>query len=129
MGEFQSKTFTPVEIRSRITPRAEKIGVTVAAGLTLPIGTILGEQTVGGLYAAYDNTLHDGTEVARGILAYSVNTGATIDARGLVGQNCDVAVPMYIHGDFVKSLVLGLDAAAIADLQMRDLGSRDEVTF
>jgi hypothetical protein len=47
--------------------------VVVVKGQNLVAGAVVGKITSGGAYAQYDNTAHDGTEAAAGILLQAVD--------------------------------------------------------
>jgi head decoration protein D len=77
---------------------------------TLRKGLVLGKVTATGKYMEYDPSASDGTETARVILDDEINllndaaTAADTDALGA------------FRGDFVAASLIGLDAAAKADL-------------
>ena len=84
------------------------ISVTVASGAgVLQAGTVLGKVTASGKYVAYDNTALDGSETAVAILADKVDATSS-----------DQLAPAYIHGVFVESALVGLDAPAKSDLTL-----------
>ena len=77
---------------------------------TLRKGLVLGKVTATSKYKQYDALAEDGTETARVILADQVDlldesgTAADTDALGL------------FRGDFIADKLIGLDAAAKAEL-------------
>lgn len=90
----------------------------------LPRGTVLGQVTATGLWRAYLTGASDGSETARGFLAYDINvlsTGKlvfTTTAGQLSGELGEVynAAPMYYSGTFRTQDLTGLDAAGVADM-------------
>ena len=109
MGEINTTTYTPAEIRASGDEAGfATTNVTLASTQTaVTAGTVLGIVTASGLAVAYDDSANDGSEVAVGLLA--------IDADP-AGESRAIPVPMYIRGQFTASKLTGLDAAAIADL-------------
>jgi len=109
MGEINTTTYTPAEIRASGDEAGfTTTNVTLASTQTaLVAGTILGIIAASGLAAEYDDSANDGTEVAVGILA--VDADPVTEGRA-------IPVPMYIGGQFVEANLTGLDAGAIADL-------------
>lgn len=84
-------------------------GVTVAGGQgILPIGTVLGRKTSDKKYYVYNNSLSNGTEVARGVLRRPIDT-----------RNGDQLANIVIQGILKNDLVSGADAAALVDLNAR----------
>lgn len=82
---------------------------------TLRSGLTLGKVTATGYYKEYDDADGDGTEVAVGFLLHPIRLvdpfGNALAAGQLVfGQ-------MVIGGEIDSSLVYGLDAAGLVDLQ------------
>jgi hypothetical protein len=85
---------------------------------TLVKGTILGEVTASKKYNAYVDANSDGTNVARGILQYSI----TVDDAGNITMSVDrsfteTTTPMWFQGIFLSTDLTGLDANGLADLQ------------
>ena len=79
-------------------------------------GTVMGIVTATGLWAPYDDSAGDGTEVAKGILADTYDIQATqADLRH--------QAVVYIHGSFVEANLTGLDANGKTDLAGRSVGS------
>ncbi|MFA7264887.1 MAG: head decoration protein [Candidatus Nanopelagicales bacterium] len=98
-------------------------GVTLAAGQgILPLGTVLAQRTTDKKWVKYDNGGSDGAGVARGVLRRGVDTGT--DAQGHTYQG-----NIVISGILKSQLVVGLDSAAIADLNARLDDSFDTLTF
>lgn len=82
-----------------------------------------------GLFAAYDDTLSDGTEVARALLKRRTRThidGTLIDDVGL--NTTKRAVFVYTGGYFLTSELTGLDAAGVADLGRLVVGTTGTLT-
>lgn len=57
--------------------------VTIAAGQNLAAGTVVGQITASGKYAAHDPEAEDGTENAAGVLYAAVNA-ADDDKKGVI---------------------------------------------
>ncbi len=73
-------------------------------------------------FAPYLDTNSDGTQVAKGVIAYECSTDSggwitpgPVAIEGVVGESTKDA-PMYIKGYFRTSDLIGLDAAAVTDL-------------
>lgn len=64
----------------------DNITVRVPANTTMPAGTVLGQISANGKYAAYDDAATDGTETAAGILyaPLSHDENTTQDVTGVV---------------------------------------------
>ncbi len=116
------KTITPLRVRATERGRESDLGVTVASTArdsgntpttTLRKGLVMGKITASKKYAEYDDAETDGTEVAVGILADSVD---------LTDQSSDGCTPtdqdgaLIMIGDLVEDDLIGLDAAAKVDL-------------
>ena len=90
-------------------------------------GTIaIAETTVGtpgpGLYAAYNDSNSDGTQVAKAILEHDVTTD--LSGREVLEYGVgDQTTPAFVHGYFLCSQLVGLDANAVADLGGLSQGS------
>lgn len=95
-----------------------------ASAQNLARGTVMGQVTSTGLWAAYDGTAIDGTETARGILVYDLQISASslVTYSGTALQAGDefgvtfTDAPIYIAGVFRTSDLTGLDASAVEDL-------------
>jgi len=97
-------------------------GVTLAPGQGILLGgTLLGRVTATKLWKAYNNSASDGTEVARGILRKSVDTG--LDANAVAFQ-----ANIVIQGIVKNSKVSGAGATAIASA-VADLNARQDTVF
>lgn len=105
-----STTYTPKEIvYNGMVPKFTH-PITVKSGVTLVKGTVVGKVTATGLYAAYDNTASDGTEVAAGVLATHVDTSST-------GLNQATEARIYRgFGVLLTDQLTGMDAKALQDL-------------
>ncbi len=57
--------------------------ITVVSGQNLTVGDVVGKITASGKYAIYDNAAADGTEVAAGVLLFSVDASAA-DQDGVI---------------------------------------------
>lgn len=98
------------EILFSTVGKVEK-GGTIAkqgAGAVIASGTVLGRITASGKYAPYSNVAADGTEVAVAVLH------AHVDTR--IG---DVLGNIILGGELKLDQLVGLDAAAIVDLNGR----------
>lgn len=122
MSEFTQTSYTTKEIEAGVNMPCPTIPVTIASGLDLAKGTVLGRITASGLYGAYNDGNSDGTEVASGVLASAVNSSST-------GQNRPVDSPMHIGGAFYEDQLVGVDAAAIVDLKARSVPGRNLFIF
>lgn len=90
-------------------------GVTLAAGQgVLPIGTVLAQRTSDKKWVKYATAGTDGADVARGVLRRGVDTGLD-SAPGTPEYQGNIV----ISGILKLPLVVGLDAAAITDLNAR----------
>ena len=102
--------------------QAQEASVALKPSTTFQAGTVLGQITAQpGVFAPYDNAALDGTEVARLILQYPCRTDASGNialgdqAAGEWGQTVKTA-PAWKSGTFKTADLVGLDAAAVADL-------------
>lgn len=118
-------TFTGVKLEPFMNPdMARTITVKLAPSLTLAAGAVLGRVDATNLWVAYVDAAVDGSGVARAILQYAVATDAT--GKHFIGAAAvsehgqfELSVPAYDRGDFLVADLVGLDAAAIADLKAR----------
>lgn len=94
--------------RSGITVLATTVGADADGNKILKAGVVMGKITASGKYAAYDNGLSDGREVAVGILLESINL-----------KDGDVICGLLLHGSVLDARVSGADAAAKTDLTGR----------
>lgn len=95
--------------RVGVTIDATTVGVVDSLGnKPMKAGTIVGKITSGGKYAAYDNALSNGREVAAGILTESINL-----------KDGDVITGILMHGSVLEARISGLDSGARADLAGR----------
>jgi hypothetical protein len=121
----ESKTATPREylldtmhvvrknilISSTARDAMETDGSTARVPTTqLRRGLVLSKITVGGKYAQYDNTAHDGTEVADCILDQDVDL---LDNEG-TPQDTPAVAAIHCYAD--ESELLGIDANGKTDL-------------
>lgn len=117
--------FSSVKLVPFLNPEdARLIAVTLPASVELAAGTVLGEVTATGKFDAYADAGAGGLDVARVILAVDVVT----DSNGLVtytdtsGQTSGefgqkhASAPAYYKGVFSCADLVGLTAAAVADL-------------
>lgn len=123
MPTTATTTFTTNRLDPYINPEeamASIIHVPITASLTLAKGTVLGKVTATGKYSAYNDALSTGVEVARLILQYSITTDASsnVTIDGEFGAT-RLTAPVYTQGDFRSEDLVGMDAAALADLQGR----------
>ncbi len=116
-------TWSPAKLEPYIHPdKAEQVVVKLAPSLTLAKGTVLGRITASDLWAAYNDALSTGVEVARAILGHDVAT----DAGGLHYYGAQASSEYgeahlhawaYISGDFAVADLVGLDANGLADMK------------
>lgn len=81
---------------------------TITGAASLVAGTVLGRVTASGKLAAYADANVDGTETAIAVLLEDADATAA-DVNAVVG----------FAGVYVEANVIGLDAAAKADLEAR----------
>jgi len=106
-----------------LIPEPSTIAVRMRQG-SYARGTILGIVTVGGLYAAYSNAASDGTQTAAAIAMYDMQVAATgiitfsddSEATGGDHRETHLTAPVYVAGVFRTTDLVGLDAAAVAEL-------------
>ncbi len=85
---------------------------------TYAAGTVIGEVTATpGTFGAYANANTNGTQNAAGILRY----GCVVDGSGNITMGSDIggtvkSIEYYIGGYFQTQDLVGLDAAAVQDL-------------
>ncbi|HEU4752570.1 MAG TPA: head decoration protein [Armatimonadota bacterium] len=118
-------TWTNLKLEPAIHPEdVRTIAVKLGASLSLARGTVLAQKTADSKWYAYNNANADGTETARAILPYDVQTDASgnvtysstaSQAGGEHGQK-DTSVPVYVKGTFKTADLTGLDAAGVTDL-------------
>lgn len=102
--------------------QAQVLPIKLAPSLTLAKGTVLGRITASNLWAAYDDALSTGVEVARAILQIDVATDASgnhfygAQASSEQGESHTHA-PAYVSGNFRVADLTGIDANGLADLK------------
>lgn len=122
-GYRSGEEHQPIEIMASMVGLVQK-GVTLAPGAgVLDAGTVLGRVTDSSLYTVYANANEDGTETAKGVLRESVDTGTDAEADPEHLGN------IVLAGTLKHSLLTGLDAAAITDLNGRVDTDRDYFIF
>lgn len=96
------------------------------AGAAVTVATVRNGATgTLGTYAAYSPTATDGSQIARGFLAYDCATDASgnISLASVAGAAefgaTQKDVSMYVSGMFLVSELTGLDTKAVSDLQSR----------
>lgn len=118
MPTTATDTYTGDRLVPLIAPEeARRLHVSLAVG-TYAKGTLLGEVTATpGTYRAYADANTDGSQTARAILEYAVTADASgnITALGDRGPTTKTT-PAYRGGTFQATDLVGLDAAAVADL-------------
>lgn len=82
---------------------------------TLRSGLVLGKVTVGGAYKEYDDADADGTQTAVGVLLHPIRLRDPFGNTLPAGQK--VFGEMVVGGKVNSSLLLGLDANGLTDLQ------------
>jgi len=111
-GQFDEGSVTDSELLYSTSGYTQK-GVTLAGGQgILYAGTVLGRVSDSKKWAQYDNSANDGTEVARGVLRKTTDTGT-----GETSQ--DVQANIVIRGILKNALISGADANALTDLNAR----------
>jgi hypothetical protein len=119
LGYGALKEADPTEFRLSDHGRDMDEGVTIASSArdsentpdtTLRKGLVLGKITASGKFAQYDSGASDGTETAYGILADEVKV---VDEDG---SAADAFATVMVHGKVDESKLIGIDAAAKADL-------------
>jgi hypothetical protein len=108
---------------------ARTINVAIVASQTIARGTVLGMVTASGKYQAYVDAAVDGSGVAQVIAQYDMTTDASGNVTILGDPNLATAkvAPVWWKGTFKISELVGLDAAAVADLKARLLLTNDPV--
>lgn len=94
--------------RGGITVDATTVGADASGNKVLKAGTVMAPITATGKYAAYDNTLSNGREVADGFLPEGINL-----------KDGDVICGLIVHGSVLSARTSGLDANARVDLAGR----------
>ena len=85
-------------------------GCTLGGGQgIIPLGTVMGRVTATKKWAPYASGASDGTQVARGVLRTTVDTGTG-------ASSVDVQANIVIMGQLTWSLMSGADATAITSL-------------
>ncbi len=119
LGYGALKEADPTEFRLSDHGRDMDEGVTIDSSArdsgnspdtTLRKGLVLGKITASGKFAQYDSGAADGTETAYGILA---DEGKVVDEDG---NAVDTFATVMVHGKVDESKLIGIDAAAKADL-------------
>lgn len=101
--------YTGREILAGDHPKPKKRGITLKGGQGILLaGTVLAQKSSDKLYYVYNNGGSGGLEVATGVLAYTVDTGASAAVN--FGAN------QYKGGCFKTTLLSGMDSAALVDL-------------
>lgn len=83
MAQFDERTYPGDWLKWEQDANYSREQVTIAAGQNLMSGAVVGMISVGGRFAAYDNGLSNGLEVAAGILVEDVNATAA-DRQGVI---------------------------------------------
>lgn len=110
---YQETDFTTDDELLYSTARFTQKGCTLKPGQgILPLGTVMGRVTATKLWVVYNNGASDGSEVARGVLRKTVDTGT--DAAGARKQ-----ANIVISGILKNSKMSGADANALTDLNAR----------
>jgi len=117
-GTSGASEVKPAEILYSYAKFTQK-GVTLASGQGLLAGgTLLGRVTATKKYVAYADGASDGSEVCKGVLRQPVDT-----------SNGDAAGNIVISGILRRSKLVGLNAAAVADLNGREDADNDIFSF
>lgn len=104
-------------IKSTVGLRKEGGTIAQAAG-ALASGTVLGRLDANDKYVAYDDTNMDGSETAVAVLAKAVDA-----------TDGDVLGEIIVGGVLKHDQLVGLDAAAVTDLNGREDTVRNEFSF
>lgn len=103
-------TFTQLKLEPLQNPDlARSIAVKLKASTTFTLGEILGEiAATPGIFAKYDPTANDGTEVPKGLAMYSCITDASGNPTGVTFPYPpfpEPSMPMYVRGEFDCALI------------------------
>jgi hypothetical protein len=121
MPTAASTTFTAARCDPLYGGKCPEQNVAIIPSVTITKGTIVGELTATpGTFKAYASGNGDGSQVAKGIMVYSVTTDASsnITIAGEYGQTQKYC-PIYMGGGlsfFKISDLTGLDAAGLVNL-------------
>lgn len=128
-------TLTRLKLEPYIDPQhARTIALDMLPNLTIARGTLLGQITTVGAtqyrVKAYNDANSDGSQTAIAIAAYDLVTDALGNVvLGTTGSAVDLmrgsepTAECYWKGTFLLSEIIGYDAAALADLNARIIGS------
>lgn len=101
-------------------PNPNKRSVRIAPNLVIAKGTLLGELNAQrGTYAPYNDANANGTEVARCLTEFAFTTdadGNVVFGQGAITQPFTQTHACFFSGAFRTTELVGLDAAAMADL-------------
>ena len=110
MGWIDTTTANPTEKLVAEHGTEQRQSITICSGVgTLSKGQTMGQYNTGicsGSYDAYDNSVSNGLQVAKGILTDKVDATSS-------GVNTTV----YTHGKLYKQSLIGYDATADSDLK------------
>lgn len=115
----QTVTFAPGAAVTMTHTDSLTGGTTPAVSITQ---TTAGAAGTPGVYKAYASGNTDGSQVAKGILAYDVATDAsgniTLGGQATGGEwgQTEPSVPMYTMGTFYTSDLIGLDSNAVTNM-------------
>jgi hypothetical protein len=118
-------TYTGGGLEPFIHPEAaRKVAVKLDVSLALAKGTVLGRKTADNKWKAYADGNADGSQEAKLILCDDVATDASGNhylgaAAASEHEESYTSVPAFVSGYFKVSDLVGLDAAALADLKAR----------
>jgi hypothetical protein len=119
-GYAREATQFDKEIFAAYSPPPRLDGGTIVAGAgDLASGTVMGRITASGKYTAYADGAGDGSQEAVAILRSHVDASGSVDKIG----------ELVFAGVLKNDQLVGLDAAAIADLGGRQDTVRNEFTF
>lgn len=97
----------------------EKVSIAAAAP-AMVAGTVLGRITASGLWTVYNNGAVDGTEVARGILAYDVPDSASNQDATVITRHAEVKASMLNWNSQLQAAIdAGIVDLAAADILVR----------
>jgi hypothetical protein len=109
--------FLETEANGQISREAITIA---AAAPAMVAGTVLGRITASGLWTVYNNGAADGTEVARGILAYGVEDSGSNQAGVAITRHAEVKAGLLNwNAQAQPAIDAGIVDLAAADILVR----------
>lgn len=96
--------------------------ITVAAGQTLALGTVVGRNTTSGEVAVLDPSATDGTEIAIGVIAENVDATAAPTQAVMIARHALVALPALVGPPGITAEQI---ATALSQLESRGIVVRE----